>query len=106
MYPAHLLSEHGTRVSDQFAFDEMQFDDTLRIRVLGGENLTPSMNRGIQFLADFPRETFVQGLSRVAFPAGKFPIAFEMYTALTPRDEKGVAAPDHRCRDEDARCVT
>ena len=105
MNPPHLLSEHGTRVSDQFAFDEMQFDDSLRISVFGRQNLTPSMDGGIEFLADFPLEAVGERLPRVALSPGEFPITFEMHTTLPPGDEKGVAPPDHRRGDEDARRV-
>ena len=106
MNPPHLLSEHGTRISDQFAFDEVQFNDALRIRVLGGENLTPSMHGGIEFLADFPLEACGKRFPRIALSTGKLPITFEMHTTLPPGDEKAIASPDHCSGDEDARRVS
>ena len=106
MDPSHLLSEHGTRISDQFAFDEMQFNDALRISVLGAENLTPDVHGGIEFLADFPLETFGERFPRIALSPRKLPITFEMHTTLPPGDEKAIASPDHCSGDEDARRVS
>ena len=106
MDPSHLLSEHGARISDQFAFDEMQFNDALRISVLGAENLTPGVHGGIEFLADFPLETCGERLPRIALSTGKLPVTFEMHATLPPGDEKAVAPPDDRGGDEDARRVT
>ena len=105
MNPPHFLSEHGTRVSDQFAFDEVQLDDPLRICVLGRQDLSPSMDGGIEFLADFPSKAVGERLPCVALSPGEFPITFEMYPTLPPGDEKRVAPPDHRRGDEDARRV-
>lgn len=105
MNPPHLLSEHGTRVADQFTFDEVQFDDSFRIRVLGRQNLSPSMHGGIEFLADFPLEAVGERLPWIALSPGEFPITLEVHTTLPPGDEKGVSPPDHRRGDEDARRV-
>jgi len=101
--PAHLLAEQRTRRSTQLARDEMQLYRSLGIPVRDREDLAADQGVHSQFFGELAPQTVVQGLCVLAFAAGKFPIAFEVHTALTPCHEVRLVALDHRSRHYEAR---
>ena len=100
-HPAHLLTEQGPWFAEQPAAEEMQFDAALRIVVRDGEDFFADLRVGVQFLSKLAPQAVGSDSPGSHLPPGKFPVAFEVDTTLTSRDEERAVALDHRGGDDD-----
>ena len=80
----------------------MKLHHAVRIRVRDRKHLSTDHDPRVEFLGNLALERSGVGLPFLTLATRKFPVAFEMYTRLTPGHEKPSVAFDDRGRHDDS----
>src|SRR5882672_1242542 len=100
MDPAHLIAMYGRGgAASQVAEVEVEADPAVGIDVGQGAPQGTDHDLDANLLAHLPSQTGLDGLARMAFPAGEFPPAPLVIAALPPGDQNLGAVPENSGRD-------